>query len=123
MRLTLSCVFTIVALAVNAAGAAPVLPEKLMVVLDFKGPHSNRSVQEMKNELETILDGAGLELNWSSPEEATKVNAENLVVVQFNGACILKPSLPTCTTNVVLSLIRTRVRVSRCRSAKLHATR
>ncbi len=33
MRLTLSCVFTIVALAVNAAGAAPILPEKLMVVL------------------------------------------------------------------------------------------
>jgi hypothetical protein len=45
----------------------------------------------MKNELHSILDGTGLQLDWSSPEEASRINTENLVVVRFNGACILKP--------------------------------
>jgi hypothetical protein len=90
MRLALSCVPFVLTLALSAPAATPVL-SKLTVVLDFKGPHSARSIQEMKNELRVILDGAGLELNWRSPEEATQSAVDNLVVVRFNGTCILQP--------------------------------
>lgn len=91
MRLAPGCVPLILTLALSARGATPVHAEKLTVVLDFTGPHSARSIQEMKNELRAILDGAGLELNWRSPEEAAQVNVDNLVVVRFNGTCILEP--------------------------------
>lgn len=91
MRLALCCVPLVLTLAVSARAATPAHAEKLTVVLDFTGPHSARSVFEMKNELRTILDGAGLELDWRSPEEAAQVNVENLVVVRFNGTCILEP--------------------------------
>jgi hypothetical protein len=91
MRLVLRSLLPVLALALNARAATPVTPEHLTIVLDFTGPHSTRSIQEMKNELHSILDGTGLELDWSSPEEASRINTENLVVVRFNGACILKP--------------------------------
>jgi hypothetical protein len=91
MRPVFACVVPILAFAVSSSAATPVVPERLTVVLDFTGPHSNRSIQEMKSELQTILDSTGLELDWSSPEEASKVTTDNLVVVRFNGACILEP--------------------------------
>jgi hypothetical protein len=88
MRLALSCVPLVLTLAL---AATPVRAEKLTVVLDFTGPRSVRSVQEMKNELQAILQGTGLELDWRSPKEAAQAAVDNLVVVQFNGTCILEP--------------------------------
>jgi len=88
MRFALSCVPLLVTLTMGARASTP---ERLTVVLDFTGPHSARSIQEMKNELRVILDGAGLELDWRSPEEASQISADNLVVVRFNGTCILEP--------------------------------
>lgn len=91
MRLALCCVLLILALTPCAPAAAPVLSQKLTIVLDFNGPHSARSIEEMKTELGTILDGSGLELDWRSPEEASRATVDNLVVVRFNGTCILEP--------------------------------
>jgi hypothetical protein len=87
MRLALCCVASFFTLA----SGAPVPSQKLTIVLDFNGPHSARSIEEMKTELGTILDGSGLELDWRSPQEAARVNVDNLVVVRFNGTCILEP--------------------------------
>ena len=63
MRPVLAYAVSTLALALTSSAAAPVLPEHLTVVLDFTGPHSTKSIQEMKNELQTILDGTGLELD------------------------------------------------------------
>jgi hypothetical protein len=90
MRLALSCVPLFITFALNASASSP-HAEKLTVVLSFAGPHSERSIEEMKNELHSILDGAGLELDWRSPEEASQTTVDNLVVVRFNGTCILQP--------------------------------
>jgi len=63
----------------------------LTIVLDFKGPHSQRSVDAMKQETQGILKDAGLHLDWKSSEEAAGESFSDLVVVRFNGACELPP--------------------------------
>jgi hypothetical protein len=63
----------------------------LTVVLDFDGPHSDRSVEQMKRETEDIFKTAGLHLQWRTPANAVRGSYENLVVVHFKGKCILEP--------------------------------
>ena len=87
----LSCVLFSLVAAVGAYAAPPNHNDTLTVVLDFKGPHTDRSVEAMKSELKTILGGTGLSLEWRSPEEAAKTTMDNLVVVSFKGRCILEP--------------------------------
>jgi hypothetical protein len=76
--------------SVQAAG-----PAKLTIVFDFQGPHSSRSIAEMEHEVAGILKDSGLQLQWralsrtSGAENA--LDEENLVVVRFNGRCILEP--------------------------------
>lgn len=89
MRLALGPVLPSLIFAVAASAAPPA--SKLTVVLDFAGPHSLRSIEEMKNELNEILHDSGLRLDWRSPEEAAAETADKLVVVRFNGTCILEP--------------------------------
>ncbi len=62
-----------------------------MIVLDFQGPHSEKSVSQMKKELEGIMKGSGLSFDWKTREEAVNVNADDLVVVRFKGKCIWEP--------------------------------
>lgn len=64
----------------------------LTIVLDFKGPHSPRSVAAMKQETQGILKDAGVRLDWKSREEAANASFDDLVVVHFNGACELPPA-------------------------------
>lgn len=75
---------------VQAAGS-----EKLTIVFDFQGPHSSRSVTEMQREVAGILKDSGLTLEWRALERiggtAGNGDSENLVVVHFNGRCILEP--------------------------------
>jgi hypothetical protein len=81
-------------LAAAAFAAPPTLQpakETVTVVLDFKGPHSDRSVDVMKSELQSILSDAGVSFAWSSPKEASQKTSDNLVVVSFKGKCILEP--------------------------------
>jgi len=91
MHPVLRCMFSIAALATCAAASGPLHSEKLMIVLDFQGPHSDRSVAQMKKELESIMKDSGLSFDWRLREEAVNVNAEDLVVVRFKGKCIFEP--------------------------------
>jgi hypothetical protein len=70
----------------RAAGAADIT-----VVTDFDGPHSDRSVQQMKREAEAIFKTAGVHLDWRARNEVGRSSYENLVMVRFKGKCMLEP--------------------------------
>ena len=90
MKRALICVL---ALACAARwGIAGSLPSSdLTVVLDFKGPHTDRSVAEMQQEAQQIVKDAGLHLDWRTVHDAAQYTFSDLVVVQFKGACIIEP--------------------------------
>lgn len=71
--------------------ASAAAADRLTVVLEFQGPHSERSVDEMKREVETQLKPSGLTLDWRSRGELEAATVENLVVVKFKGKCVLEP--------------------------------
>jgi len=71
--------------------AAVVRSSELTIVLDFRGPHSQKSVEAMEEETQEIFKGAGLHLDWKSREEAARITAPDLVYVRFNGRCELPP--------------------------------
>jgi hypothetical protein len=93
-RLSSAAVFIAAAIfaapSIQAAGS-----EKLTIVFDFQGPHSSRSFVEMQQEVAGILKDSGLTLEWRALEQTDRpsetVDSENLVVVRFNGRCILEP--------------------------------
>jgi hypothetical protein len=64
---------------------------EITVVLDLDGPHSDRSVQQMKRETEEIFKTAGVHLAWRASSEVGRGSYENLVIVHFKGKCILEP--------------------------------
>src|SRR5262245_1849434 len=75
-----------------AAGfAATAFATDLTVVVDFAGPHSDRSVREMKREVEGIMKESGLRLDWRVRQEAASELPGNLVVLRFRGRCVLEP--------------------------------
>jgi hypothetical protein len=58
------------------------------VVMDFREPRSAESVQEMEQELATILDPSGLRLSWRIlSDEVAKETFEAVMVVRFRGQC------------------------------------
>lgn len=85
-----SCIFVAAVCASLAVANAPA-PSDLTVVLDFKGTHSDRSVNEMKREAEGIIRPSGLRLDWRSRTEAAHESYQDLVVVEFKGACKVEP--------------------------------
>jgi hypothetical protein len=72
------------------AGAA--CAAELAVVVDFDGPHSERSVQSMKQEAEDIFKPAGMHIEWRALDSVGGEVFDNLVVVHFKGRCLLPPS-------------------------------
>lgn len=62
------------------------------IVLDFAGPHSERSVGEMKREFEDILQGSGNTFRWRTRSQAAGQELSNLVLVRFKGKCVLEPA-------------------------------
>jgi hypothetical protein len=60
----------------------------LTIVLSFQGQHTERSVAEMKRELEAIMRDSGLQVDWRSPREAGQASPGTLVVVRFKGKCV-----------------------------------
>ena len=82
----------ICALLGAALSATPAANPVLTVVLDFRGPHSARSLPEMKREVETVMKSSGLSLDWRTRSEAGASSFDNLVVVRFNGKCLLEPA-------------------------------
>jgi hypothetical protein len=85
MPRSLLCLLPVFA-SLRIAGAADIT-----VVTDFDGPHSERSIQQMKRETEEILKSAGLHLDWRRRDEVGRGSYENLVMVHFKGRCILYP--------------------------------
>jgi hypothetical protein len=78
-------------LATMLTAETPARPVGVTIVLDFQGPRSERSVQEMKHEFEGIMKGSGLAFEWRLRDEANQVTANHLVLVRFKGKCILEP--------------------------------
>jgi hypothetical protein len=78
-------------IAIFAFSAALLSAEGITIVLDFEGPHSERSVQEMKREFEGILKDTPLTVNWQTRREAEHQAFANLLVVRFKGKCRLDP--------------------------------
>jgi hypothetical protein len=87
---TPSCVFLLTACAFLAA-ADTRSSSKLTVVLDFQGTPSNQSVTAMEHETEGILKSSGLRLDWRLAADAAHESFDDLVVVQFKGACKVEP--------------------------------
>jgi hypothetical protein len=79
-------------LFVAALGCAlPSTATDVTVVIDFNGPHSDRSVAEMKREAEGIMKDSGLHLDWKSRDAVGATSYPNLVLVRFRGRCVLEP--------------------------------
>ena len=75
-----------------AGCAATAFAADVTVVIDFDGPHSERSVQQMKRETEDIVKSSGVHLDWRLRQEAGRNDFVNLVVVHFAGNCVLDPA-------------------------------
>jgi hypothetical protein len=88
MRTALFCALV---LASTAVAANPRRAVGLTIVLDFQGPRSERSVDEMKRELEGLMKDSGLVFNWRLRSEAQQESFPNLVVVRFKGKCVMEP--------------------------------
>jgi hypothetical protein len=89
MRPFLSTALLSVAMASTAAAAVP--PSTLTIVLDFKGPHSDRSVAEMKREFENVMKDTGLTFGWWLRGDPEPESVSHLVLVKFKGKCLLEP--------------------------------
>jgi hypothetical protein len=89
------CVCLIAGLAVPlGAGVDRVSPSVLTVILDFKGPHSRTSLNEMKRESGQILRSSGVQLDWRMLGEDPFASYSDLVVMTFKGACEYEPAAP-----------------------------
>jgi hypothetical protein len=61
------------------------------MVLEFRGPHSERSVAAMEREFEKIMKGSGLTFEWKQRAEADGAEFDNIILVRFNGSCAIEP--------------------------------
>jgi len=79
------------ALLVVSAAYAAEPTGGLTIVLEFQGPHSNRSIAEMEQEAQADLKDSGLSLNWTLRGDLNQSFPSDLVLVRFKGRCILDP--------------------------------
>jgi hypothetical protein len=63
----------------------------LTVVLAFRGPHSQTSVNEMKRESGLILNSSGVRLDWRLYGKDPSESRNDLVVMAFKGVCEYEP--------------------------------
>jgi hypothetical protein len=77
----------------SGASVAPhAIPASLTVVFHFDGPHSEKSFQEMKQELGAILKDSGIQIDWRERNQVSSSESfSNLVVVKFRGVCKMDP--------------------------------
>jgi hypothetical protein len=71
--------------------AAPAAGPTLTIVLEFQGPHSASSIDEMKREFEAVMKSSGVSFDWRYRDEIDGQTFDNLVVVRFKGRCVLEP--------------------------------
>jgi len=79
------------AVAAAYVSASEVPAAGLTIVTEFRGPHSERSVAEMKRELGSILKDSGIVVDWRTREEAEHAAFPEMVVVRFKGKCVMEP--------------------------------
>ena len=77
------------ALLVVSAVSAAEPSGGLTIVLEFQGPHSNRSIADMEQEAQGALKDSGLSLNWTLRSDLGQSFPSDLVLVRFRGRCIL----------------------------------
>ncbi len=78
--------------AFAAAGKASTPPASLTIVFKFDGSYSEKSVREMKRELDSIMKDSGLQVEWRDRNDvASSDSFSNLVVVKFRGKCRMEP--------------------------------
>jgi hypothetical protein len=82
-RMRLAALCTLFATLASAEG--------ITIVLDFDGPHSERTVDAMKREVEGILKSAPITIDWRTRAQAERAAFENLVVMRIKGKCVLGP--------------------------------
>jgi hypothetical protein len=102
------CVFLVAGLAVPlGAGVDRVSPSVLTVILDFKGPHSRISLNEMQRESGRILSSSGVKLDWRMLGEDPFASYSDLVVMTFKGSCEYEPAAPIYDELGPLAMTRT----------------
>jgi len=83
-----SCACLIAGLVVPLGAGVPLVPPVVLtVILDFKGPHSQTSLKEMKRESGMILSSSGVSLDWRILGKDSPESSNDLVVMMFKGAC------------------------------------
>jgi hypothetical protein len=85
MRLVAICALVFGALTPYA------FAEGVTIVLEFQGPRSDQSIAEMKREFTGIMKDSALTFDFKSRAEAADLSFSNLVVVRFQGTCVLRP--------------------------------
>lgn len=83
MRPVICALLSVVTLSSSAFAAA-----KVTVVLQFEARHSEPSINEMKRELQALMKGSGVELNWRQLDELSASDSfPSLIVIKFHGSC------------------------------------
>jgi hypothetical protein len=83
MRPVICALFAIIASACTAFATA-----RVTIILQFEARHSEPSISEMKRELQSLMHGSGVELNWRRLDELSASDSfPSVVVVTFHGAC------------------------------------
>jgi hypothetical protein len=83
MRYVAACLFSAVLFAAPAGASTGIT-----LLLQFDNKHSERSVEEMKREMNAIMKDTGLELDFRSLKDFNpNVPVSDLVVVKFRGTC------------------------------------
>src|SRR3954447_7551830 len=88
MRPVLACV--LLASCLCCAADAPVVSTrpKIMLALQFDGSPSEASIDEMKRELESIMQEAGLSFDYKLRSELNEYDAPaDIIAVKFHGRC------------------------------------
>lgn len=90
MRPVICAAFALIASACSAFATA-----KVTIILQFDAAHSERSVSEMKSELQNLMRNSGVELNWRRMDELSASDSfPSVVVVTFHGSCQARPFAP-----------------------------
>ncbi|MBZ5593445.1 MAG: hypothetical protein LAP39_14475 [Acidobacteriia bacterium] len=87
MRPVICALFAVIASACTAFAAA-----RVTLILQFEAQHSESSVNEMKRELQNLMRGSGVELNWRSLDDTSASDSfPSVVIVTFHGTCVMNP--------------------------------
>jgi hypothetical protein len=90
MRCVAACISMLCSFGAFAGPNAT--PSSLTIVYRFAGAYSEKSVDEMKRELGSIMKDSGLQIDWRERGALfDSASFNNLVVVEFRGKCIMEP--------------------------------